>query len=298
MKKKKRSPLFPWLFILVGLVAAGFIAYMITADRAHEEKKKEGVRAPDTAGMPGEKDSMAPAEMAQPPERPREKLPLPEEPTEKGPSGQEVYCEEIEKRVRELFTYLSQEVHIQDQVTDIDIYDRFKTVLAKLSSQPPIPAGEGMDSLTMMENVYHFYRILDEEEIRLIRQILKNEVDSIEMNLGTLYEWLMPTGPCPNVEETRPSLDVLYSYAGFFLNTIGGRAYLFRRSAPVRLLVSYYSVLIVHEADKRGKNTYGIDVFPEISRLAKEISAYPDFQLQNTYIQQLTELQNDYLETR
>ncbi len=298
MKKKKRSHRLPWLFILVGLAAAGFIAYMVTADRAQEGKKKEEVRAPDTAGVPGEKDSMAPAEMAQPPERPRAQLLLSEEPTEKGPSDQEEYCGEIEKGFRELFAYLSQESHIQDQATDIDINDRFKTVLAKLSSQPPIPAGEGMDSLTMMENVYHFYRILDEEEIRLIRQILKNEVDSIEMDLRTLYEWLMPPGPCPNVEENRPSLDVLYSYAGFFLNTIGGRAYLFRRSAPVRVLVSYYSVLIVHEADKRGKNTYGIDIFPEISRLAKEISAYPDFQLQNTYIQRLTELQNYYLETR
>ena len=298
MKKKVRSPRLPWVFILVGLVAAGFIAYMITADRAHEDKKKKEVRAPDAAVMPGEKDSMAPVEMAQPPERPKEKLPLPEEPTKKKPSNQEEYCGEIEKGVRELLGYLSQEVHIQDQATDIDIYDRFKTMLAKLSSQPPIPAGEGMDSLTMMDNIYHFYRILNEEEIRLIRQILKNEVDSIEIDLGTLYEWLMPTGPCPNVEGIRPSLDVLYPYAGFFLNTIGGRAYLFRRSTPVRLLVSYYSVLIVHEVDKRGKNTYGIDVFPEISRLAKEISAYSGFQLQNTYIQQLTELQNYYLETR
>ncbi len=298
MRKKERSPRLPWLFILVGLVAAGFIAYMITADRAQEEKEEEEVRAPDTAVMPGEKDSMAPVEMAQPPEKPKEKLPLHEVPTEKEPSSQEEYCWEIEKGFRELFAYLNQEGHIQDQATDIDIYDRFKTILAKLSSQPPIPAGERMDSLTMIDNVYHFYRVLDEEEIRLIRQILKDEVDSIEMNLGTLYKWLMPTGPCPNVEEARPSLDVLYSYAGFFLNTIGGRAYLFRRSTPVRLLVSYYSVLIVHEADKRGKNTHGIDVFPEISRLAKEISAYPGFLLQNTYIQQLTELQNYYLETR
>jgi hypothetical protein len=288
MKKKERSPLLPWMFILVGLVAAGFIAYIITADRTQEQKKKEEVRAPDTAVMPGKKDSMAPAEMAQPPEGP----------TEKGPPSQEEYCGEIEKGVRELLASLSQEAHIQDQTTGIDIYDRFKTILAKLSSQPPIPAGEGMDSHIMIMNVYHFYRILDEEEIRLIRLVLKDEVDSIEVDLGTLYKWLMPTWPCPNVEEIRPSLDALYSYAGFFLNTVGGRAYLFRRSTPVRLLVSYYSVLIVHEADKRGKNTYGIDIFPEISRLAKEISAYSGFQLQDTYIQQLTELQDYYLETR
>ena len=182
--------------------------------------------------------------------------------------------------------------------TDTDIHERFETLMEKLSSHPPIPAGEGLDSLTMTKNVYHFYRVLDEDEIRLTKQILKNEAEYLEINLDTFYQWLMPADPCPDLDGIRPPLDVLYQYAGFFLNTIGGRAYLFRRSTPVRLLISYYSLLIIHEADKRGENTYGIDIFPEITRLAREISVYPDFQLQNTYLQQLTELQNYYLERR
>ena len=196
------------------------------------------------------------------------------------------------------FKYLNKEAYVQDVGTDTDIYERFETLMEKLSSQPPIPAGEGLDSVTMTRNVYHFYRVLEEDEIRLIKQILKNEADDLEINLDTFFQWLIPADPCPDSDQDRPSLDVLYQYAGFFSNTIGGRAYLFRRPTPVRLLTSYYALLIIHEADKRGKNTYGIDIFPEITRLAREISLYPDFELQNTYLQQLTELQDYYLERR
>jgi hypothetical protein len=252
--------------------------------------------APDRKIMP---DQKAKAPLIDEEEPPVEKASvLTDEAVEKESADAEDRCSEIEDRVQDFFSYLNKEAYVQDLETDMDIYERFGTLMEKLSSQPPIPAGEGLDSLTMTKNVYHFYRILDEDEIRLTKQILKNEAEYLEINLETVFQWLMPADPCPDLDQARPSLDVLYPYAGFFLNTIGGRAYLFRRSTPIRLLVSYYSLLIIHEVDKRGENTYGIDIFPEVSRLAREISVYPDFQLQNTYIQQLTELQNYYLERR
>ncbi len=298
MKKKNRRPLLPWLFVLIGLVAAGLVVYFILAERSQEEKKVEEAGAPDRKIMPDQK-ARAPLTDEEEPVGPMEKASvLTEEAMEKEPADVEDRCREIEDRVQDFFSYLNKEAYVQDLETDTDTYERFETLMEKLSSQPPIPAGEGLDSLTMTKNVYHFYRVLDEDEIRLTKQILKNEAEYLEINLDTFFQWLMPADPCPDLDKARPSLDVLYPYAGFFLNTIGGRAYLFRRSTPVRLLISYYSLLIIHEADKRGDNTYGIDIFPEISRLAREISVYPDFQLQNTYIQQLTELQDYYLERR
>ena len=298
MKNRNKRPLLPWLFVLIGLVAAGLVVYFILAERAQEEKKVEEAGAPDRKTTPDQK-AKAPLIDEERPVEPVEKASvLTEEAMEKELADAEDRCSEIKDRVQDFLSYLNKEAYVQDLETDTDIYERFETLMEKLSSQSPIPAGEGLDSLTMTKNVYHFYRILDEDEIRLTKQILKNEAEYLEINLETFFQWLMPADPCPDLDETRPSLDVLYPYAGFFLNTIGGRTYLFRRSTPVRLLVSYYSLLIIHEVDKRGENTYGIDIFPEVSRLAREISVYPDFQLQNTYIQQLTELQNYYLERR
>jgi hypothetical protein len=56
--------------------------------------------------------------------------------------------------------------------------------------------------------------------------------------------------------------------------------------------------LIVHEADKNGKNNYGIDIFPFITPLREEITIYPDFQFQQEYIDKLNQLENLYKEKR
>jgi hypothetical protein len=292
MKKKKRKALLPWLFVFICLAAAGLVVYFVLSERAQEEKRVEDAGEPDSKTTP---DQKARAPIADEKET---VPPVTEEAMEKEPADAEDRCSEIKDRVQDFLSYLNKKAYVQDLEKDEDIYEHFEALMEKLSSHPPIPAGEGLDSLTMTKNVYYFYRVLDEDEIRLIKQVLENEAEDLEINLETFFQWLMLADLCPDLDQARPFLNVLYQYAGFFLNTIGGRAYLSRRTVPVRLLTSYYSLLIIHEADKKGKNTYGIDIFPEIIRLAREISVYPDFELQNTYIQQLTELQDYYLERR
>lgn len=298
IKKKKPKSILHLLFILLGLVIVGLFAYFYLGqpEKGPGEKKIEETRTPDRTVLSGQKENMPRTKM-EPPLTSVEKGPaLTEEVMVAGPADQEDPCRDIENDVQDYFTYLNNQAYVKAPEIAAHTYDSFKIMVGKLSSQPPAPAGEGENAMTMAKNIYHFYRVLDENENQLIKQILKNESDSLETNLETFSKWL--NLQCPDHEEVRPSLDVLYSYAGFFLNSIGGRAYLFRRAPRVRLLISYYAVLIIHESDKRGKNTYGIDIFPVISQLAKEISLYPDLQLQNTYIQQLSELQNYYLEKR
>ena len=325
MKKRVRRRFWSPLIVLLVLVAAAVVAFFLYQGKKHEERNVQERRAEETKSQEekaeekkleeitaGEitsrekKTSLGRPLPSQEEGAPRvaAKTPLRVEPTppeaieEIRPTEKEDYCSKIEKSVQDFFTYLNKERYVRNLEADMNSYERFKGVMTKLSSEPPVPAGENMDTLIMTRNIYHFYRLLESEDIRLIREILRNEADSLELNLDIFYKWLMLGEECPDPEKTRPSLDVLYQYAGFFLNTIGGRAYLYRRPLNVRLLISYYSLLIVHEADKRGKNTYGIDVFPEVTPLAREISLYPDFHFQNDYILQLTQLQNYYLKKR
>jgi hypothetical protein len=120
----------------------------------------------------------------------------------------------------------------------------------------------------------------------------------MEISLEMFYRWLTLGERCPDPENIRPSMTTLYQYAGFFINTTGGRAYLFRRPSGLRLLVSYYSVLIIHEADKKGRNNCGIDIFPLIEPLKNEIRYYPDFQFQEEYIGQIEEIEEYYRKKR
>ena len=315
MKKQGRRGFWWLLIILLVLVAAGLAAYFLfqekergerkveqtkteetkTEERTAREEKAEEKRKPVEEPAPVQKEG-APQVAAKTPEKVAP--PLKEGLKEIGPSEKEDDCNKIENSIQDFFTYLNKERYVRNLEGDMDSYERFKRVMMKLSSEPPVPAGENMDTLIMTRNIYHFYRLLENEDLRLIREIMRNEADSLELNLDIFYKWLMLGDLCPDPNKTRPSLEVLYQYAGFFLNTIGGRAYLYRRPLNVRLLISYYALLIVHEADKKGKNRYGIDVFPEITPLAREISLYPDFHFQNDYILQLTQLQNYYLKRR
>ena len=93
-------------------------------------------------------------------------------------------------------------------------------------------------------------------------------------------------------------MEVVYQYAGFFLNTIGGRAYLLRRTPSVRLLVSYYCILIIHEMDKEGKNHLGIDILPFVTTLKQEIGHYSEFKFLRKYLGQLNRIEDYYIQKR
>jgi len=207
-------------------------------------------------------------------------------------------CDEIEDQFHEFFNYLDTKDYIQQFGEGIDTLDHFKKLLNRLSSRLPIPAGEGLSQEIMNNNIFFLFRILKRDDIRLIKAIIKNEADTLEMNLELFYKWYMLQDPCPDQENIRPSINVLYHYAGFFLNTIGGKTYLFRRPTELRLLVSYYCVIIIHEADKKGKNSYGIDIYPEIVPLVKEISMYPDLRFRDDYTIQLSRIQDYYAKKR
>jgi len=292
MRKKGRRSFWWWFSILLVALAAALIGYFFGMEKGRN--KRDVLVSKDIPitekKVPRVEQEIIPAK--------EETVPLTEEIEEKTLPDQKDYCRRIETDVREYFKYLDKKNYIQHLEAGIDTYDEFRKLLRKLSSRPPIPAGEGVDANIISMNIFHFFRLLNRKELRFVREIMRNEADTLEMNLELFYRWLMLGDRCPDPEEIRPSLDVLYPYAGFFMNSIGGRAYLFRRPLGLRLLIRYYCLLIIHEADKRGKNSYGIDMFPEIAPLAQEMGLYPDFHFQDEYLLQLTRLQNYYLKKR
>jgi len=214
------------------------------------------------------------------------------------PKREENDCLQVRQDLEDFFSYLDGRDYVQRLKPGIDTRAWFRDLIRTLSSSPPIPGGEGLDFQIMARNIFHFYRIMDKNDVRLVLEILGNEREALEMNLDLFFEWSFRKGHCPDPERFRPDETVLYRYAGFFLNTIGGRSYLSRRSSNLRVLITYYSVLIVHERDKNGSNTYGIDPVPYIAPLAKEITMQKDLHFQNDYLQQLTRVSNYYTNRR
>jgi hypothetical protein len=211
----------------------------------------------------------------------------------KGLSREEM-CSKVEKDVADFFDYVSGKDYFKHLAGDSNAFERFRKVLERLSARPPIPGGEGVDSAVVINNIYYLFRTLQKEDLRIIKEFLANEGEGLELDLSLLYKWLMLEEACGKDKTLRPSFDLLYQMAGFFLNTIGGRAYLARRPASVRALVTYYCVLILHEANKRGRNSYGIDILPQVALLKDELASTKAFKLEDEYLRELASIERHY----
>jgi len=78
------------------------------------------------------------------------------------------------------------------------------------------------------------------------------------------------------------------------LNTLGGRSYLFRRESGTRLLVNYYSVLVIDRANREGINRHGIDLARILPLLTREIEATGQLIYRETYLDNLYDLLEKY----
>ncbi len=294
MTKRSKGRIWLWLLLILALAGLGYYLY----SQMVPDQKKTLVPEKETPVQP-ERLMQKETTTAKVKEGKPETLPVPtkEEPPLK-PATEEDYCTKIEKEMEEFFHYLDQKPYVKYLDPNRDSYARFKYMLKRSSARPPIPAGEGTDPKILIKNLYHFFRVLGHKDLKLIRKVMVNEQDTMEYILAMLYRWITLDNRCPDPEGLRPSAAERYLYAGFFLNTTGGRAYLFRRTQSVRLLANYYCVLIVHDADKKGENRYGIDVLPYISQLKNEIDRYSEFDFQREYLEDLSRIEDFYNKKR
>jgi hypothetical protein len=299
MRKKRKSR--PWLWILLVVVLAGVIGYFIISKNStgpEEPLITEKLASVETKVHSEEpKNTSVEVERVEV-EREVTSTALTEEAPAPKSSPKEDLCAQIEKNITEFFRYLDQKEYVRNPGSKIDTYTRFKKILNRLAARPPVPAGEGTAPAIIIKNVYHFYRVLDRKDLRLIRHMVTKEKETLEFNLEMFYRWVSLGNRCPDPEGMRPSKEMLYKYAGFFINTTGGRACLFRRSSDIRLLVSYYCLLIINEADKKGENSYGIDILPYIEPIREEILLHPHLHFQSEYINKLDSLKRYYQSKR
>ncbi|UCF73969.1 MAG: hypothetical protein JSW35_05895 [Deltaproteobacteria bacterium] len=279
------------LLLVIALIAGGLLVLYFSGKEGEkqpvfqEEEKRE---AEDT--------SVSSPDIQAPQERLEDVL------GEKAIEGQamrvEDECQKMKRELMEFFAYLDKEPYVRELEIGEDTFTRFKKIVHVLSLNPPLPAGEGINYDRIIENIYHFYRVLTLKDLRLIKLIARNEADSMEITLALFYRWLMSGDQCNRDNGLPPSWDAIYRYAGFLVNSIGGRSYLFRRDTRLRLLLSYYCLLIIHEADKRKMNSFGIDITPFLEPLAEEIEHYQLLYFRKEYAGKLIDIKSYYLRKR
>lgn len=180
-------------------------------------------------------------------------------------------CEETTEGIDHFYQHLDRQQYMATYGLTTSSKIHFTNLIEKLLANPPQVTRETDDLYTILKNTAHFFRISGKDNILMLKGILDSERDSLENILADYYFLIS----CPDCSDTPYVMNVdrqaLYEYACFFLNTMGGRLYLFRRDALSRMVVTYYAILLINQANDQNNNLHGIDLKPSIDMLIAEM---------------------------
>jgi hypothetical protein len=210
------------------------------------------------------------------------------------PEPENIECEDLEQQILAFFTYLDRKDYIILQKSEHGTYNLFKQMVKQLSETLPIVTAETRDIVSLTRNIAHFYRVLGNKRIELINEIFKNENDIFESIMATFFSFYTSDKCCKDELQGCPSMGLLYEYAGFFMNTMAGRSYLLRRDSRIRILTTYYCVLILDKANEQILNYNGIDIRPHIDFSINDISNQKNLIYDKQYLTKLQSLKEKY----
>ena len=202
-------------------------------------------------------------------------------------------CDQVSGELIEFFSYLKKQKYIAAYEIKEPLLEYSNRLLIKLLNNPPI-IDEGTDDLfTVLKNTAHFYRVLGHKDLSLIKDILTYEQADIEHIMGDFWEWSQIGPTCDNKKlQMDFPLPKLYEYAGFFLNTLGGQSYLFRRDSNMRALIKYYCVLILDQAATASINKYNIDEISTLNSVIEQIKNADSLENQEQYLTNLMNIKS------
>jgi hypothetical protein len=218
----------------------------------------------------------------------------PDSPLVEGLSPRGMKCRELEQSLRAFCRHLDQSQTLRVNQGSRESWTFFSEVLNTVARRPPTISGERYRAPLIIENSFYFFRLLGKKNTDVLREVLTYEADLAEPLMGLLYHWFLTGRQCESASPSLPALTVMYRYAGFFLDTLGGHSYLCRRDSRIRLLTLYYAVLVVHEANLRGVNELGFDLRFFLPLVFKEIQSRTDLLYAEEYLQTLSDLQLHY----
>ena len=206
-----------------------------------------------------------------------------------------VNCEKAGTQLNAFFDYIDSQSYMAERDVKGGSAGFFRECATRLLTDPPVNIAEMQDMFRLVKNVTHFYRVLGKDRLLLAKEIMDAEDRALEPALGVLFARIVECNrPLPG--GTVPlSMERVYDYAGYFLNTLGGRSYLLRRDSRLRMLVTYYSILVVDRANDEKFNRYGIDLRPYIDYLFYDIANQKGLTYRERYLTRLTALRDKYL---
>ena len=204
-------------------------------------------------------------------------------------------CLQTADKILLFFEHLDRQAYIKEFSIKGSTLDHINGIINKLLATPPVVVRETDDLFAILNNMAHLFKVLGPKDILLIKDILINERELVEPTMALFYKWSEIETECEDSHlNIKLPLAGLYEYAGYFINTLGGQSYLFRRALSLRILIRYYSILIIDRANSVDANRYGIDIRYTLDALISEMQVNGDLQNRQEYLENLIRLQESY----
>ncbi|WP_420208710.1 hypothetical protein [Candidatus Electronema sp. JC] len=282
-----------WVLFPKEIEEAARTAAQAVGLQPEEPKKPEASPFPILKPESGEKPAGPPAEQGTQAEPPSASVNLPsgetEQPALVPAAGQPVpppmSCSQAAGKLRGFLDDIEKKSYLKEFNLRQPLRKHLDSMKDKLVAKPPAVVRETDDLYTVISNTAHFFRVIGKDNIQLLKTLLEQEQGQLEDMSAALHA--ASIGPdCP-ADTVQLPFSMAYEYSVFFLNTIGGRSYLFRREARTRLLINYYALLLIDEASIRGVNRHGTEISGMIQPLIREMEANSQLARKEEYLAKL-----------
>ena len=199
------------------------------------------------------------------------------------------------EKINAFYSHLDAQPYLQSFHLEKPSNVHFTELIQKLLDNRPVITRETDDLLTVVKNTAHFFRVIGKDNITRLKTILDQEKPYLEDIFADYYALAESSDGLQKNFSLRVPPNALYEYAGFFLNTMGGRLYLFRRDPVTRMTVTYYGILIIDKANREANNRDGIQIKQAVDSLIADIEGGGNqLRLKERYLDKLYELKEKY----
>ncbi len=299
MYKQKSNKTFSIIFILLIVILSGFIIFNFI-DKWHQSeitmtKEQEKIKYDETITKLENNIDNLQTEI----ELQKEEI-IPSEEVEavfNKTSSETIDCDIMKSNVMGFFSYLDQKGYNNSESTESGTYKLYIDSLQRLSKNQPVISDNSMEILPLLRSMSHFYRVLGIKNLKHIKQVITEETEMLEPALASFYDWFTNTKKCNTNAGEVPSIETLYNYSCFFLNTMAGKSYMLRRNSKIRTLTSYYSILIIDKANDETLNLYGYDIRTNLAILQDDIKNHRKLLYKKKYLDMLESISEKYPKT-
>ena len=182
-------------------------------------------------------------------------------------------CDEVHQDLLALCRDVDSRPYVSERLQGGSICAVMREAAEELAASPPTLSSELKSYATILANVFHLSRTLGRKRVELLRDAMQEERELLEPAAMVLYRWAISREKCAQQTAIRP--EQLYEYSGFLLQTVGGQAYLRRRSPDLEGLITFYALMVLDTAIEDGFNPQGVDPRPDIARCRELLAAQP-----------------------